>query len=106
MANEGLVAAILVAGVAFSLNFALHKIDEGHVGVYYRGGPSSTSTSLSSHPPRHPPLPIDRGPPQVRLQPGLPPHGPLPHHLPLRPGRLLTSKCPVVREEREWTLSR
>jgi len=35
--------AIAVAGVM--LNFALHKIEEGHVGVYYRGGALLRSTS-------------------------------------------------------------
>ncbi|XP_059078704.1 erlin-2-like [Tigriopus californicus] len=37
---EGLVTfvAIAMALIGVLANFALHKIDEGHVGVYYRGG--------------------------------------------------------------------
>jgi len=38
MANPAAVAAGIVLGMALLVNFALHKIDEGHVGVYYRGG--------------------------------------------------------------------
>ncbi|ELU09244.1 hypothetical protein CAPTEDRAFT_175010 [Capitella teleta] len=38
----------IAAGMALTavlLNFSLHKIDEGHVGVYYRGGALLSSTS-------------------------------------------------------------
>ncbi|XP_035671447.1 erlin-2-B-like isoform X2 [Branchiostoma floridae] len=45
MANEGAVIAIIIAVVSMSLNFAIHKIEEGHVGVYYRGGALLSSTS-------------------------------------------------------------
>ncbi|CAH3154620.1 unnamed protein product, partial [Porites lobata] len=44
------MAAAAVLGVLFALtavmfNFSIHKIDEGHVGVYYRGGALLSSTS-------------------------------------------------------------
>jgi len=45
MANPAAVAAGVVLGLAFLVNFALHKIDEGHVGVYYRGGALLRSVS-------------------------------------------------------------
>jgi len=45
MANPAAVAAGIVFGCAFLVNFALHKIDEGHVGVYYRGGALLRSVS-------------------------------------------------------------
>lgn len=38
-----LIACVAVMGAI--LNFSVHKIDEGHVGVYYRGGALLTSTS-------------------------------------------------------------
>ncbi|XP_031552223.1 erlin-1-like [Actinia tenebrosa] len=38
-------AGIIVLLTAILFNFALHKIDEGHVGVYYRGGALLASTS-------------------------------------------------------------
>uniref|UniRef100_V5GKY2 Putative prohibitin-related membrane protease subunit n=1 Tax=Ixodes ricinus TaxID=34613 RepID=V5GKY2_IXORI len=45
MPNSG-VAALSVAFVLFLVvNFSLHKIDEGHVGVYYRGGALLKQTS-------------------------------------------------------------
>ncbi|CAG0920361.1 unnamed protein product [Notodromas monacha] len=37
--------AILVLGLAGMLNFSVHKIEEGHVGVYYRGGALLTAVS-------------------------------------------------------------
>lgn len=37
--------AILIGGLAVLFNFSLHKIDEGHVGVYYRGGALLKETS-------------------------------------------------------------
>lgn len=38
--SEGLVTfvGITIAIIGVLANFALHKIEEGHVGVYYRGG--------------------------------------------------------------------
>ncbi|XP_066303762.1 erlin-2-B-like isoform X2 [Branchiostoma lanceolatum] len=45
MANAGAVAAVIIALVSLSLNFSIHKIEEGHVGVYYRGGALLSSTS-------------------------------------------------------------
>jgi regulator of protease activity HflC (stomatin/prohibitin superfamily) len=36
---------LAVAAVAALVTFSLHKIEEGHVGVYYRGGALLTSTS-------------------------------------------------------------
>lgn len=36
MANPAAVAAAIVLSFAVLVNFALHKIEEGHVGVYYR----------------------------------------------------------------------
>lgn len=45
MPNSG-VAALTCAFVLFLVvNFSLHKIDEGHVGVYYRGGALLKQTS-------------------------------------------------------------
>jgi len=38
-----LLVAVVVSGVLFALS--IHKIEEGHVGVYYRGGALLTSTS-------------------------------------------------------------
>lgn len=38
MANIAPVIAVIVAMAGFMLNFSIHKIEEGHVGVYYRGG--------------------------------------------------------------------
>jgi len=35
---------ITVAVIGITINFAVHKIEEGHVGVYYRGGALLTST--------------------------------------------------------------
>ncbi|KAL8595030.1 Erlin-2 [Nucella lapillus] len=46
MANEAvllLTVGAVLAGV--SINFSIHKIEEGHVGVYYRGGALLSSTS-------------------------------------------------------------
>lgn len=40
-----IVSAVLLALVGAMLNFSIHKIDEGHVGVYYRGGALLSSTS-------------------------------------------------------------
>ncbi|XP_064599866.1 erlin-2-B-like [Liolophura sinensis] len=37
--------AIVFAFMGIILNFSIHKIEEGHVGVYYRGGALLTSTS-------------------------------------------------------------
>ncbi|KAG9488940.1 erlin-2 [Eleutherodactylus coqui] len=45
MSHIGALAAIGVALTAAALLSAIHKIEEGHVGVYYRGGALLTSTS-------------------------------------------------------------
>ncbi|KAM8972340.1 erlin-2 [Pelodytes ibericus] len=45
MSQIGALAAIGVAIIAASLLSAIHKIEEGHIGVYYRGGALLTSTS-------------------------------------------------------------
>lgn len=46
MANEVTVALAIVAVLSgVFINFSIHKIEEGHVGVYYRGGALLTSTS-------------------------------------------------------------
>ncbi|XP_073421301.1 erlin-2 [Dendrobates tinctorius] len=45
MSHIGAVAAIAVAFTAAALLSAIHKIEEGHIGVYYRGGALLTSTS-------------------------------------------------------------
>ncbi|XP_056427499.1 erlin-2 [Hyla sarda] len=45
MTHIGAVAAIAVALTAAALLSAIHKIEEGHIGVYYRGGALLTSTS-------------------------------------------------------------
>jgi len=39
------VIAVVVAVLGFMLNFSLHRIDEGHVGVYYRGGALLSGTT-------------------------------------------------------------
>jgi len=46
MAQPALVVMAVSAGVfAFFINFSIHKIEEGHVGVYYRGGALLSKTS-------------------------------------------------------------
>uniref|UniRef100_A0A8C5PZM2 Erlin n=1 Tax=Leptobrachium leishanense TaxID=445787 RepID=A0A8C5PZM2_9ANUR len=45
MSQLGALAAIGVAITAASLFSAVHKLEEGHIGVYYRGGALLTSTS-------------------------------------------------------------
>ncbi|XP_063781521.1 erlin-2 [Pseudophryne corroboree] len=45
MSHIGALAALGVAFTAASLLSAIHKIEEGHIGVYYRGGALLTSTS-------------------------------------------------------------
>ncbi|XP_078360164.1 erlin-1-like isoform X2 [Oculina patagonica] len=39
------VTAVILALFAVMFNFSVHKIDEGHTGVYYRGGALLSSTS-------------------------------------------------------------
>jgi regulator of protease activity HflC (stomatin/prohibitin superfamily) len=39
------VVGLSIAALACLITFSLHKIEEGHVGVYYRGGALLTSTS-------------------------------------------------------------
>ncbi|XP_064623493.1 erlin-2-B-like [Lineus longissimus] len=41
----GPVIAVVFALLGFMLNFSLHRIEEGHVGVYYRGGALLTGTT-------------------------------------------------------------
>ena len=46
MSNASLGSlAILVCCVALAIHMSLHEIDEGHVGVYYRGGALLKETS-------------------------------------------------------------
>ncbi|XP_044135261.1 erlin-2 [Bufo gargarizans] len=45
MSHIGALAAITVAFTAAALLSSIHKIEEGHIGVYYRGGALLTSTS-------------------------------------------------------------
>merc|ERR1712076_177203 len=46
MSQPGAVLAIVaVAGFGILMNFSIHRIDEGHTGVYYRGGALLSSTS-------------------------------------------------------------
>nr|XP_032629879.1 erlin-2 isoform X3 [Chelonoidis abingdonii] len=45
MAQLGAIAALSVSFLAATLFSAVHKIEEGHIGVYYRGGALLTSTS-------------------------------------------------------------
>ncbi|XP_073509656.1 erlin-2 isoform X2 [Phyllobates terribilis] len=45
MSHIGALAAITVAFTAAALLSAIHKLEEGHIGVYYRGGALLTSTS-------------------------------------------------------------
>ena len=36
--TPGSLAVVLIALCAIIFNFSIHKIEEGHVGVYFRGG--------------------------------------------------------------------
>lgn len=45
MSQALVTAAALVVGLAVFTNFSIHKIEEGHVGVYYRGGALLSSVS-------------------------------------------------------------
>ncbi|KAM3830810.1 erlin-2 isoform 2-T2 [Vipera latastei] len=45
MTQLGAIAALGASLVAAALFSAIHKIEEGHIGVYYRGGALLTSTS-------------------------------------------------------------
>ncbi|XP_002127010.2 erlin-1 [Ciona intestinalis] len=45
MANSLIVLTVSVAAFAILINFSLHKVDEGHVAVYYRGGALLQTTS-------------------------------------------------------------
>uniref|UniRef100_A0A2K6NB30 Erlin n=1 Tax=Rhinopithecus roxellana TaxID=61622 RepID=A0A2K6NB30_RHIRO len=45
MAQLGAVVAVASSFLCASLFSAVHKIEEGHIGVYYRGGALLTSTS-------------------------------------------------------------
>uniref|UniRef100_A0A131Z3J0 Erlin-2-B n=1 Tax=Rhipicephalus appendiculatus TaxID=34631 RepID=A0A131Z3J0_RHIAP len=45
MPNSGVAALTCAFALFLIVNFSLHKIDEGHVGVYYRGGALLKQTS-------------------------------------------------------------
>ncbi|XP_020641800.3 erlin-2 isoform X1 [Pogona vitticeps] len=45
MTQLGAIAGLAASLVAAALFYAIHKIEEGHIGVYYRGGALLTSTS-------------------------------------------------------------
>ncbi|XP_072491312.1 erlin-2 isoform X3 [Notamacropus eugenii] len=45
MAQVGAVVAVATSFFCAALFSAVHKIEEGHIGVYYRGGALLTSTS-------------------------------------------------------------
>lgn len=45
MTNSGVAALTCAFAILVVINFSLHKIDEGHVGVYYRGGALLKQTS-------------------------------------------------------------
>lgn len=45
MAQSIVAAGIAVTALAIFVNFSIHKIEEGHVGVYYRGGALLSSVS-------------------------------------------------------------
>lgn len=36
MINQNIIGVSLLIGLASVFNFAIHRIDEGHVGVYFR----------------------------------------------------------------------
>ncbi|XP_075735713.1 erlin-1 isoform X1 [Rhipicephalus microplus] len=55
MPNSGVAALICAFALFLIVNFSLHKIDEGHVGVYYRGGALLKQTS---HPGFHMMIPF------------------------------------------------
>lgn len=38
MSQQAIVAAVGIVAFGIFVNFSIHKIEEGHVGVYYRGG--------------------------------------------------------------------
>ncbi|NXV71696.1 ERLN2 protein, partial [Atlantisia rogersi] len=45
MAQLGAIAALSLSFLAAAFFSAIHKIEEGHIGVYYRGGALLTTTS-------------------------------------------------------------
>lgn len=45
MAQVGVVLAVVIGTMALFLHASIHKIEEGHLGVYYRGGALLTSPS-------------------------------------------------------------
>jgi len=45
MTNSAPIVAVVVIGLAIFSNIGLHKVEEGHVAVYYRGGALLTQTS-------------------------------------------------------------
>ncbi|XP_060063978.1 erlin-1-like isoform X1 [Ylistrum balloti] len=50
MSQSGMIGAgILAVGVGLLINVSIHKIDEGHVGVYYRGGALLSSVSAPGY---------------------------------------------------------
>ncbi|XP_049876247.1 erlin-2-like isoform X3 [Pectinophora gossypiella] len=38
MADQSSILALIILSVGVTVHFSLHKVEEGHVGVYYRGG--------------------------------------------------------------------
>ncbi|CAG4960145.1 unnamed protein product [Parnassius apollo] len=46
MADQSSVLALVILAVGVTVHFSLHKVEEGHVGVYYRGGALLPVTSL------------------------------------------------------------
>ncbi|XP_030025982.1 erlin-2 isoform X1 [Manduca sexta] len=38
MADQSSILALIILAVGVTVHFSLHKVEEGHVGVYYRGG--------------------------------------------------------------------
>lgn len=45
MAQTAVALAVVAVALGAFINFSIHKIEEGHVGVYYRGGALLSSTS-------------------------------------------------------------
>ncbi|CAH2044001.1 unnamed protein product, partial [Iphiclides podalirius] len=45
MADQSSLLALVILAVGVTVHFSLHKVEEGHVGVYYRGGALLPATS-------------------------------------------------------------
>ncbi|KAJ8318118.1 hypothetical protein KUTeg_003209 [Tegillarca granosa] len=48
MSQQAVVVAVGMVAFGILVNFSIHKIEEGHVGVYYRGGALLSSTTLQT----------------------------------------------------------